>query len=401
MMKREDILMLIRNRFLRRTMLLILLTIVLPGCWSKRELNTFAIVSGVAVDKVTDSKEVQVTAQVIKVGNMAGGGKESGGASSKEPAYWVVHRKGRTIFDAVQKFSQISNRRLYWSHNEIIIIGQELVKSDGLNKYIDFFVRNPENRPTTWIIISRGKASKILNVPTELEQVTAHELAEVLNRQHSRITAVRMNIHQYLEKLPSKTTAQVIPLVSIETQNNEKLLVVKELAVVKKDKYVGELNSKESRGFQWILGREMRKAIVTVTCPHGGGNVSMEIINSQSKTIPTMARKQLKVAIQISAEADITEQTCSEPFFNPKGWDSLQKALVNVVRSDVLAAVKKGKELNADVFAFGDSFHAKYGRKWGLYERKWDQLYPKLDITVTTETKLRFHGLNVRPLRSD
>lgn len=393
--------MIIRNRILRRAMiLLLLLTIVVTGCWSKRELNTIAIVSGVAVDKITDSKKVRVTAQVVKVGNMTGGGKVGGG-SSKERAYWVVHSEGRTIFDAVQKFSQITNRRLYWPHNEVIIFGQDLVKSEGLNEYIDFFVRNPENRPATWIMISRGKASEIFNVTTELEQVTAHELAEVINRQHFRNTSVPINIHQYLKVLPSKTTAQIIPLVDIKIQKNKKILDVKELAVLKKDKYVGELNRKESSGFKWILGKEKRNAIVTVNCPHGGGEVSMEIIQSQSKTIPTMEGIQLKVAIQISAEADITEQTCPEPFFNPEGWESLQEALVDAIRSDVLAAINKAKKLNADVFAFGESFHGKYSKKWRKNEQKWDQLYPKLDVKVTVKTKLRFHGMNVRPLRSE
>lgn len=362
-------------------------------------MNTFAIVSGVAIDKGNESNQVQVTTQIIKVSNITGSSK-AGKEGQKASSYWVVDRKGTTIFDAVQKFSQITNRKLYWSHNEVILFGQELVKSDGLNKYIDFFIRNPENRPTIWIMIAREKASRILHIPSELEKIPAYELAEIMKNQHSRSETVRVNIHNYLQKLPSKTTAQIIPLVGIETKNKEELRVVKELAVLKKDKYVGELNIKETHGLQWLLGNERTNAIVTINCPQGGGKVSMEIIQSQSKVIPTIAGNKLKIAIKISAQADITEQTCSEQFFSPKGWDLLQKSLADIIRSDVMASINKGKELNADVFAFGDSFHGKYRQKWAVYERKWDQLFPDLDVTVTTKAELRFHGLNVKPPRS-
>ncbi|MED3810510.1 Ger(x)C family spore germination protein, partial [Priestia megaterium] len=63
-------------------LLMILVTVLLSSCWSKKELTDLAIVSAMGVDKTEDGRYT-VTLQIINPGNVAG--ELVGGGDSQSP----------------------------------------------------------------------------------------------------------------------------------------------------------------------------------------------------------------------------------------------------------------------------------------------------------------------------
>jgi spore germination protein KC len=67
-------------------LLMILVTVLLTSCWSKKELTDLAIVSAMAIDKTKDGR-YHLTLQIINPGNVAGGLQGGGRRYSKPSCY--------------------------------------------------------------------------------------------------------------------------------------------------------------------------------------------------------------------------------------------------------------------------------------------------------------------------
>ncbi len=106
------------RKMFRAVLLLAVLinTITLTGCWSYREIDQLAIVTGVAIDKGTSGDGYTVTVEII---NFSSGGKEAKIGAK------ILEASGETIFDTVRNLIRISGKRLYWAHAAIVIISQD------------------------------------------------------------------------------------------------------------------------------------------------------------------------------------------------------------------------------------------------------------------------------------
>ena len=115
-------------------LVIILLTIFLfSGCLGGREINDLEIVIGMGVDKGQDTQDIIITAQVVKEAEVGRTSDESGGGK----AYWNVTGNGKSVFDAIRKVTHKTGNRLFVSHSQVVIFGNDLA-SEGLQEYIDF-----------------------------------------------------------------------------------------------------------------------------------------------------------------------------------------------------------------------------------------------------------------------
>ena len=133
--------------------------ISLSGCSGAREINDLEIVIGMGVDKDKDTGDILLTAQVVKKDAAVGGAGNGGGGGGDGKSFWNVSSNGKSIFDAVRQITHKTGNRLFVSHNQVVIFGYDIVK-EGLQKYIDFFLRAHEMRPTALILIAEKRLQK-------------------------------------------------------------------------------------------------------------------------------------------------------------------------------------------------------------------------------------------------
>jgi spore germination protein KC len=211
----------------------ILLIVTLTGCWNRRELDTLAVVLGVGVDKLMKSGKVQITAQVVKPAEI----KTQSGEVRTE-AFWNVIGTGDTIFGTLRDMTNKSSRKLFFPHNQLLIFSKSIAE-EGIQKYIDFFVRDPECRMNVWVLISQGMAMDILDVKSELEKIPANNIAKLIEGQAAATSQTRaVKLKDLVIGLMSKTTASTIPFIKIE-KDEKKVAIISETAVFQGDKLVG------------------------------------------------------------------------------------------------------------------------------------------------------------------
>ncbi len=376
-------------------LLFVFLTLSLSGCWNRRELDTLAIVSGVALDKPKETDQIMITTQIIKPSQIkptSSSGGETGGSSP----YFNLTETGTSLFETIRKMTETCSRKLYWPHNHIIIISWDLAE-EGIRKYMDLFIRDPEARLLVFILISKGQAKDILEEKPDLKKIPAMEIAEIVKASGATSFAPQITLKDFSERLLSKTTSPVAPIILLTGEGKGKRAHVAGTAVFKQDKLVGELDEIETRGFLWVAGK-IKSGIINVECLQGKGQNSLEIIRANKKIIPEIKDGHISITIKIKEEGNLVNQMNNKDLSEPAAWEDLKKRQAAAIEGEIRAALKKAQELNTDIFGFGDSIHKKYPELWKEIEPKWDELFPSLETNVVVDAKLHHPGKLTKPL---
>lgn len=383
--------------FLLKLALCIGLITNLTGCWGLHELNTLAIVQGVGLDKRADQDQTDVTVQISKPTGSHQSNKEGGNDTAK--AYWNLTNTGDTFSSALRQFTNDSIRRLYFPHNKVVIFGRHLAK-DGVQPYVDFFIREHENRLTVKVLVANHKARAIFEVQPRLENITASDISDLLRNQTTIAKSAQVNLKQFASGLMSKTAAPVVPIVDISGEEEKEKLIISGLAVFKKAKLAGELNMAEARGLLWAMGK-VKGGILEVAAPDGEGKASFEILRSKSKITPKIQDNKVSFLIKIKEEDMLHSQSSPKNLTLAPISKALGKVKKDAIHNEVMAALKKAKKLNADIFGFGKIVHKKFPKQWKEMEGEWDELFPKLEVAVQVESVMRRVGTISKPANAE
>lgn len=380
--------------------LFLCIILVTVGCWDRQELDTLAIVTGMGIDQgEEDPQQVQVTVQILKPAELQGPASTgSGGGGGQSKPYLNVTNTAATVFDAVREFTHIVDRRLYFSHSSILVIGEKAAQS-GIQSYMDLFFRDPEARLIAWVVVTKGKAGDVFETQAKIEQLPALNISQLIEARFATSEISAANVRDVMERLMSKTTAPIATLAEVKEQGEQKIVELVGTAVFKRDKMVGTLDKTETRGMLWVLGR-VASGILVVTCPQCNDDTdkaSLEIIKANGKIIPELKDGTLEITVKIKEVGNLGSQMCRQDTMKPSYWEALEKEKAQVIQQEVKAALKKAQNLNADIFGFGDAVHKKYPTLWKKWEAQWDEIFPKLKVNVSVEAKLQSPGMITKP----
>ena len=376
-----------------KTVLCFLIIVCLCGCGSSRELNDLGIVLGVGIDKDVESGTVQITAQVVKAGEISSSGKKNGGSEGK--AYVNFKDTGNTVFAAVRDITTQSSRKLYFPHSQVLILGRSAAE-DGVTKYLDFFMRDPETRLNVYILVARDSAEGVLDTEPQLEKTPANMIFRLVEGEaKSTSQAMAVRLRDFKDSLMVKTNAPVAPIVEISDDGDQKTAKINGTAVFKGDRMVGELDKIEGRGLLWVLGK-VEGGIIETTSSQGNW-VSLEIVRAKGSFSTELVNGKVKITITILEEGNIGEQAGPENLTTLSEVAFLEKQKGEVIKNEVLAAIQKAQELDADIFGFGESIHHKYPKEWTAMEDNWDEIFSEIEVEVKVEAKLRLTGRINRP----
>ncbi|MDO9534956.1 MAG: Ger(x)C family spore germination protein [Bacillota bacterium] len=391
---------------MKKAVLVILLLgsmLLVTGCWSWVEIENRAIVSALGVDKAAEGERLEVTVQIIKPGEIQSGA-QGGGIS---PAVAVYSDSGYDLADALRNLGRQVGRKLTFSKLTVLVIG-EGIAGEGTGSIMDFIFRHYEPDLRVKVIVVRGRAKEVLETEIPTDKVWGLGLDKLVEatRLHARAPAV--SVLDFLKAVSSKTTSPVATGMEMAGEKKKpaeeevapgKKPVVTGTAVFKDYKLTGWLDETETRGLLWIKG-EVEGGVIVIPSPGNQSRLmALEITYARSKIEPQIKDGRIIVTVKISEEGNIGEvEPDNVEIDKPGTLEIIEARKKKVIEKEVLAAIARAQELNADVFGFGEAVRRKYPRKWPQYEKKWEELFPLLDIRVEVEAKIRRVGLIKKPI---
>lgn len=370
------------------------------GCWSQRELKDLHITIGVGIDKDPNGTgEVMLTAQIVNPQKMKAGGSgdSSGGGGGGQKAYINHTSTGSNTFDAIREFTHEISERLYQAHTQVIVIGRD-VAEEGIEKYLDFFIRAVETRPTTKIVIAQGTALETLCVEPEKESLPAMQINKLVESQELNSQSKPATIQEYISAMVSKTFSFTAPILRIETVEDKSKHIISGMAVFKQDRMVGELSEDESRGLLWVEGK-IKSGIIDVSVDEG--EAAIEIKSAGSKVKTNIYEGSPSVDINIDVQGAMGTQTCQRNLATMEGIAELEGLAEQAIIGEISSAFDKARSLDADVFGFGEEFHKYHNSEWKQMEDSWGEIFPGMTVNLKVTVKIVSTGIITKPARPE
>jgi len=374
---------------------------MLTGCFDRRELDTLGIVMGVAIDKAKTEGDTELTVQMANpVGGQSSGGKSKSSKSGSEggntsAAYINVSNTGKNMNYIIREMQHKISRKIYVAHNQVIIVSAGLAEN-GVRDCFDFFARAAEARMTLYIFVAKDKASDVLSIEPEFEKLPSVELAKILKDQKITSHAPIVTEFEFVSTMISKTTAAVAPMVQIIEDNDKRRLYVNGCAVFKESKMVGELDDSQTRGLLLVKGK-VKTGVFEVNVLNATATV--EIRDASCKVTPVLYTDGSAVFnVEVRTTIGLGDQSGTANLTDPDNVPALLNASESAIKAEIQNTVAKSKELNADVFGFGECINRKYPDQWKEMKNNWDALYRNITVNIEVKAKVDGSGRIVMPL---
>jgi spore germination protein KC len=371
---------------------------LLTGCWSRRELNDLAISVGMGFDKKDD--QVQVTVQIVNPGEVA---SKRGGSGMTTPVS-TFKATSATIFESLRKIATQSPRKVYSSHLRILVISEELAR-EGITPILDGVSRNHEMRSDFYIVVARGTtAENVLNILTPIEKIPSNKLFTTLEMSEKVwAPTVKVRLDSLISDLQTEGKDPVLTGIVIKgdpSKGDERsninqiapnaFLDYSGLAIFKKDKLVGWLNDKESKGYNYIVDN-VKSTIGHIDCP-AGGILAVDVVRTKTKMKGKVDNGQPQIIVDVFLEENVGEVQCKIDLLDPESIKELEEIAQKEVVAILEASIQKAKKYNVDIFGFGEAIYRADPKYWNKNKGNWKEQFPDLPVHVKPEVKIRRVG---------
>ncbi len=361
-------------------LIILINSVSITGCWNYREIDQFLIVTGIAVDKGIND-HYKVTAETALI---------SGGKDSKTTSKTIA-AEGRTLFDAVRNMISLSGKRLYWSHSKVIILSKEIA-SEGITKVIDWYTRDSEAREDVYLLVSKeATAEEIFDPEGTTEDIKSFILSQMIKNQVSLSKAPVIDILQYGINSQVKGISTVIPAVSLIRMNDKTVIQVMGSAVIKDDKMVGFLNGDETKDLSFIRD-EVRGGVLTeeMQTDNGPAPASLEIFKNQTKVMPVVNGKDIRIDLNIETTVAIDEIDGVENLISEEQRTKLEQSTENTLKKQIQELIRKiQSEYGADIFGFGEELRENKAQVWKSVGNNWEDIFKHLTVNVKMDVHIK------------
>lgn len=366
-----------------KTVVIIMLCFFLSGCWNYHELNDLAITTSMSFDIKDDTYIVSYMVVSPK--------KDEANSNESKTSVTIYKGEGKSISSAYTALNKENPKVPYIGHLDIVIISEELAKK-GIYDVVDFLMRNPESRKQFYVALSKGTDAKsVLEVLSPLDSFSS-----ITNNQSDIFMA---QYSDFVKKLLDDGINPILSGIELDGDIDPKTKIDK-IGLFKGDVLVGWANYKQSIGIN-ILNNNTKSALLETSCDDKYAistlnNIKSEIKASFYKDIP-------KLNIDIRADGSITQINCNWNLEDENVFRNLEiqfeKELKGIMEDSILLAQK---EYNVDIFGYGNYIYKNHYHKWEKLKNRWDdQIFPDLDIAVSTKINLKNTGSSKKSLKEN
>lgn len=273
----------------------------------------------------------------------------------------------------------------------------------GVSQILDFFERYRESQMKSYIAVSATTASDVMNYLPKFERLSSEVIFEELKRR----VLPTVRLVDFLNALQSEGVEPFAPILEITASergdSKYKNLVISGSAVFKKDKMVGWLNDDEARGLQWVLDT-VEEGVVTIEIDEGKrkGRVSAELEKvNVSRKMKVGKTGKMEVTLHADVSANIYENTSDMDLEISENTKSVIDLFKKQIENRITGSIQKvQRELQSDIFGFGQSIYRRYPLTWKKsYREQWDTLFSEMETKIDVDVRVLRNGLTNKTIK--
>ncbi|MEI7028378.1 Ger(x)C family spore germination protein [Paenibacillus sp. y28] len=389
-------------------LLICLLASCLSACWGRIESDEVEYVLGAAID-VGQNKEIILSVQTPVLEALKS--KGMGGAESLEKEK-TISVSGRTVTEAVRKYTEVIGRDLFWSHLKVLLISEEAARR-GVEKFMDFFSSEQELRGSSRVCIVSGQAKDVLEANPDIRVIASDYLVNLIQRSKRTAYSQDVLLSDFNRTLADPLGGQpFLPIIRLfsQTEYDQKLagiqqkqkiggskqsplfLLTGSTAIFKGTKMMGLITLHDTRGLMWAKKR-VSDAIITIPCRNEPGcfitldvkratRLDRDVDYADGKTI---------IRIGLGIEFNIAEKASHDIVVSRDYISYVEQQVAETVEKEIRSAFQQCVgTFHSDVFAFGNDLSDYHPGVWEQIKDQWeDEILPNADLEISVNASMR------------
>lgn len=376
---------------MNKKILIIFIVFLLTGCWNYKELNSLAISTAMAIDKVDDEYEVSI---------LIANSKKSQVSSKEGESQTIVYSgKGKSLSKALKEIDLKNPRQTYIGHLSVIIVSEDVAK-EGMLGMLDLLLRNSESNKRFYLAVAKDvKAKDIVSILSPLETFPAQNIATNISfSKESQAVSTAIIYSKFIENLIKKGINPILSSITIEgdikdgkkddsLQKSQPDAIVKtsQIAIFKKDKFLTFASNEESRGIN-LINNEITEMILEVE------DGCTTIVKASEMNTKFNINSDLSVDIIVDGRGNIIENNCDIDLQKSDNIKKIEKLTNKQIKKLIQKGIKLTKKYKTDIFGFGNSLYKKDPKKFNRIKNWDDDYFPDLKINIKSNIVLTNKG---------
>lgn len=359
---------------MKKIILLLLCLFIPTACSNYHEINDLAIVSAIGIEK--EQEKFKVTLELYK--------EVKEGNSAKEESL-SVSGTGKTIDEAINNSSLMSETLLYFSHVQAIVIDYNYAK-DGISEMMDYLSRNTDFSFVSYVVVSEedNKPSDILSKKEKLDnEIIGKAIANLFNTtEQNNSIYVHNKYYNFLTQYVNKRQDVYLPIIKVE----DKKLKLSEMVVFKEEKLIEKLDMSNTETFS-LLTNNTDSLFYKVN--YDDSVVVLRIYEGKIK----YKIRNGNIVIDVNVTSDIDQVNGNVNTMDENVIKKIDTSLEKNIKENINKLIDKLKNKKSDALGLQDLVYDIYGKK----ESNWKDF----KIEVNVKNNITKKGLLMNPVESD
>lgn len=363
------------------------------------EIDEITAIKVIGIDKENGELKITIASKVE-----GGVGKVGGGSEQK---IIINESSGQTIFQAIREMHQFTGKLPYWGHLDYIMISENLAR-DGIAKDLDFFLRQYQIRMHSNVcIVKDSSVNEFIKMSAKNDTFISDNL-DLLFKSIKMTSISRIKkLDDLYTNLTWKYSPQYVPCLEVFKQNaeekdnkqskikenkkddedeNKQYIVISGFGLIQEGRLIKFLNKSESMILN-LMTNNFSSAI-NVVKDYDDNNVSLEIINTNSKVMPVIkTQNSIDVNAEITIESSIGEYFGSENITETSFIDTIQQKQEDLISKELDNLIQKNRDI--DIFGVSKILYMKKTSKWNDIKEDFYLKNLKINYNFKVVSKVR------------
>ncbi|MDM5321674.1 Ger(x)C family spore germination protein [Bacillus altitudinis] len=357
------------------------LLLLSAGCWDLKDIEKLSFVRGVGIDK-EDEDGVKLTYQNLVP-------KTGGTQETDSPGYVNVVSKGKNVLEAVSNVA-LKDPPIYSDHLKIFLFGKTQAEHHDIQGTLNHFIRDDEVRRSSYLLVSRDDASKVINQKLQsLQKVPVEHIFETSkNRKFNGKILLPTRIGQASDYFQMGISFLVQSVDAIDGE-----LIYDGAGIIdgKTRKLIGFIPAKDVQSLNWVMDG-ISGGIVPAT--YKNFPITYEIKKSKTKIEPYLKNGHISFKMNVNTQGKLSEdQYPAENSYDEQYIQRFERLFANKIKQRIQKSVHHlQKEVGVDPIFLSRQFRIKYPDYWEKHRNEWDTLFQEANIEYDVKVSILNFG---------